>query len=330
MRTTFHGGSRHKNGKAYSPKHNDRQFDISHSDNIHKSDEPNMYLHRYSSDEQLKHLTFEEAEMKFYKDTFQAKLDEQNAKALRSRHTERIQTMEQYKEKHPPYEMIMQIGNAREHVDRKTLEQAVLKMNNYIVQTYPQFRVLDIAGHFDETTDHFQIRGTWVAHDDKGNLYPNQNRALEEMGVNPPDMTKEIGRYNNRLQTFTADCRAKFHEICIELGLEIETKPLEASRMRRDTLQYQCDTLQTQVDELEQKTVEVEKNYNDVIEEINYRAKHDMVINNALEHQMVKAQLTLAEEKIAQYEEVLKAHGLEHEAGINIEKTIEHSHHIRF
>lgn len=258
MRVTTHGGSRHKNGKAYSPKHNDRQFDVNHADNIRESDIPNFYIHRYSSQEEFKQLTFEQAEMKFYNDTYGKYLESMNARNVNQRHSERVQTMEQFKEKHPPYELICQIGNRREHADVKTLKRAVSELNNYINKAYPQFKVIDIAGHFDEQTPHFQIRGSWVAHDDRGDLFPSQNRSLEEMGVCPPDMTKVIGRHNNRLQTFSSDIRERFQAICIDLGLEIETKPLEGSKQRRTTLEYQCDKLQAQYDTLESRLGDLE------------------------------------------------------------------------
>ena len=57
-------------------------------------------------------------------------------------------------------------------------------------------------------------------------LCPMQDKALEELGFELPDPTKEKGRFNNRKMSFDAECRRMFLEICKKHGLDIDMEPV--------------------------------------------------------------------------------------------------------
>ena len=73
MRVSRHNGRSGKHG-IYNPKHNDRRFDVQHSEHIDpERKKENLYwdcYHGISKDGKLAEMTFEQVEEKFYEEIF--------------------------------------------------------------------------------------------------------------------------------------------------------------------------------------------------------------------------------------------------------------------
>lgn len=256
MRVTNHNGRKGKDG-AYSAKHNDRNFDTKNARHIDA--EKTKYNWNWKIIKSAK--SNDECERLFYEKHFGKMLEERNQRYIEQRHTERCQTIDQYRqnEKFCPEETILQIGNKDSHIDPETLKEISLKLMLYESQKYPQVKYLDMDLHVDEEgAPHMHARKVWIAHDKYGNETISQNKALQEMGVERPDPGKDQSRYNNPKMTYTADIRNKFIEICKEHGIEIEKEPLEKSKTGLTLEQYKTQQEQEKAELLrkEQKALE--------------------------------------------------------------------------
>lgn len=240
MRATLHNGRVGKNG-VFSAKHNDRNFDVSTSaEHINpERSKNNFYWHCMMSESP--EMTFEEVEQEFYKQHFSDHLNARNRRCMAQRHAERCQTIDDMR-KSPrtcPEEVILQIGTVRDGVPAHILKTIALEYIEWEKKIFPEVQTLDIALHQDEQGGaHVHQRRVWIAHDREGYEIVSQSRALLEIGIQRPDLTKPEGRYNCRKQVFSKICREKFVEICVEHGLEIETEPREHSRSGRTLEEY--------------------------------------------------------------------------------------------
>lgn len=59
-----------------------------------------------------------------------------------------------------------------------------------------------------------------------GELCPQQDRALEELGFELPKPNEKKGKYNNRKMVFDEECRKLFISICQNHGLTIDVEPV--------------------------------------------------------------------------------------------------------
>lgn len=225
-RLTFHCGYRNRLGKAYNSKHNQREnFEKPKKGDTQPRE--NIYWDMCKS---LGGKTFSDGEKLFYKKYFSPHIKVQNDKAKATRHYERIQSVAQYKEKHPPQETLLYIG--RKNVDVPTFLAIYEDFRAWQRETLWDkekrcgYLVLNSAMHLDEDTAHIQERGVYVYMDKNGNFQVSQNKALEGLGIERPDPEKPIGTKNNAKMTFTAMCREKLFEIAKSHGVELETIPL--------------------------------------------------------------------------------------------------------
>lgn len=233
MRTTMHNGRTNSKGEVYSPKHNDRNFDVENAEHIDplRTNENETLL--FQTSDIGESATIEEHELKFYEQHFRAALDKKNENPLKHSQYARVQTMEQFiaSPKSCPEETIIQIGKKGSSADRETLRQAVTEWIEWHKQQFPQAVFLDAAAHYDEPdcADHWHVRKVWIGHKD-GMEVVGQNKALEEMGIERPNPNKKPSKWNNAKVTYSQICRDKWLDICQSHGLEIETEPLETSR----------------------------------------------------------------------------------------------------
>lgn len=86
--------------------------------------------------------------------------------------------------------------------------------------------ILDWALHLDEATPHIHERHVFDAKNKYGELCPQQDKALEELGFELPDPAKKKGKYNNRKMNFDAECRKLFLEIAQRNGVQVECEPV--------------------------------------------------------------------------------------------------------
>lgn len=238
MRATIHNG-RTSNLGAFTPKHNDRNFNIKNAEHIDPERVKNNRYWNWTG----KEITFEDAEVAFYEKHISAHLEAQNARYRAQRHAERAKTMDEYR-KSPqtcPEEVILQIGKLGDTIPADMMARIIQEQINWEQKQFPGVRVLDVALHMDEQgAPHIHERRAWVYTDKDDNLAISQNKALEQMGIELPNPDRPRGRFNNRKQVFSRMCREHLLQICREHGLEIEEIPQEKSRSGRTLEDYQA------------------------------------------------------------------------------------------
>ena len=237
MRLTRHNGRSGKNG-TYNPKHNDRRFDLENSEHIDaERAKRNIYWDCYrgitTSDNRnadaKQDFSFEKVEQMYYTSQYSDFIFLQNERNIKNRHPERNRTVEDLlkNKKTCPEETIYQIGTIEESVPPEILLQVA---NDFFREMESRFgthvHILNWALHLDEGTPHIQERHVFDCKNQYGELCPQQEKALEELGIPLPDPTKPKGRHNNRKQTFDAVCREMLFEICERYGLQLERDPI--------------------------------------------------------------------------------------------------------
>lgn len=241
MRAMQHNSRTNSKGRVHGAKHNDRNFDTSRADNINQDKEhENGYWHYYIEDPEMPEMTFEEAELKFYVDTFGEQLQKTNDNYLRHGHPERCKDMATWKKarQNAPEETVMQIGKMEDHASAEAL---MFCYGDYIrrLETWNQshgipFTELSFALHVDEAVPHIQSRRVWHYMDEKGMMKIGQEKALEKAGVEPPNPDEPVSRTNNRKMTFDKMTRALWLEVLRDHGLEIEEKALPNGKHNRE------------------------------------------------------------------------------------------------
>lgn len=238
MRATIHNGRTSHLG-AFTPKHNDRNFNIKNAEHIDPERVKNNRYWNWTG----KEISFEDAEIAFYEKHISAHLEAQNARYRAQRHAERAKTMDEYR-KSPqtcPEEVILQIGKMGDTIPADMMARIIQEQINWEQQQFPGVKVLDVALHMDEQgAPHIHERRAWVYTDNNGNTAISQNKSLEQMGVELPNPNKARSRFNNRKMTFSRMCREHLLQICREHGLEIEEIPQEKSRSGRTLEDYQA------------------------------------------------------------------------------------------
>lgn len=237
MKLTKHNGRAGKHG-VYNPKHNDRSFDVSHSEHIDEERADfNIYWDCYNGYRQLAEKnsdeielasTFEEVEQLYYHNRYSDYTDGQNARNEKSRHTERNRnTGDLLKNKKTcPEESLLQIGKKEEHASAETL---LIIATEFFAEYEQRFgshvHILDWALHIDESTPHIHERHVFDCENQYGELCPQQEKALEALGFELPEPEKKLSRHNNRKMTFDAACRTMLFDICKRHGLHLEEEP---------------------------------------------------------------------------------------------------------
>ena len=241
MRMTIHNGRAGKNG-TYSPKHNDRNFDISSAEHIDPERMPGNVYWNWTG---KKDISFEDCEKVFYEEHCRAHLDAVNQRHREQRHPERVRDMDAYRTARQtcPEETLLMIGNRNEHLPPKTLRAICEDLRNWEENTVSGLKVLDIALHVDEEgAPHIHMRKAWIYRDENNVKSIAQSKALQAAGIPLPHPDKPAGRHNNRKQVFSAMERQALYEICRGYGLEslLETKPREKSKSGRELEDYKA------------------------------------------------------------------------------------------
>lgn len=238
MRATIHNGRTSHLG-AFTPKHNDRNFNIKNAEHIDPERVKNNRYWNWTG----KEITFEDAEIAFYEKHISAHLEAQNARYRAQRHAERAKTMDEYRRSPQtcPEEVILQIGKLGDTIPADMMARIIQEQINWEQKQFPGVKVLNVALHMDEQgAPHIHERRAWVYTDKDGNLAISQNKSLEQMGVELPNPNKPRSRFNNRKMTFSRICREHLLQICREHGLEIEDIPQEKSKSGRTLEDYQA------------------------------------------------------------------------------------------
>lgn len=239
-RTTLHNGRKNKQGQAYSPRHNDRKFDLDKAEHIEQErTKENVYWHYLQKENP--DMDFSTAEKVFYKNHFEEALKIRNSSYIQHGNKKQVKTLEEYMQEHCPEETIWMIGNAEDMIPAKILHNVWTEQKTWMEAMFPQVTVLDWALHVDEQgAPHIHERHVFIGHDKKGREVVGQNKALAEMGISAPNPQKPTGRHNNAKMTYTAICRQHFQELCKRHGLDIEVQPRERSEMGLTQAEYKA------------------------------------------------------------------------------------------
>lgn len=229
MKATRHNGRSGKHG-SYNPKHNDRNFDLNHSEHI----DANMamqniywdcYTGKRTATSKGNYESFDAIELRFYEENYGAFVINQNERNARNRHTERNRMIEgiYQNKKTCPEESIYQLGTMDASVKPETLVKVTEDFLEWFEDSYGQFiHILDWALHVDEATPHIHERHVFDAPNSYGEIAPQQDKALELLGFELPYPNKPKSKANNRKMVFDAVCRNKFLELCEEYGLSVD------------------------------------------------------------------------------------------------------------
>ncbi len=274
MKLTRHNGRSGKNG-TYNPRHNDRRFDVENSEHIDTARVmQNIYWDCYRgvttmqtrADGDTLDFSFEQIEHAYYLEHYGDYVDAQNVRNEQRRHSERNRTIDDLlkNNKTCPEETIFQIGTIEESVSPETLLTVV---NDFYVEFEKRFgshvHVLDWALHLDEGTPHIHERHVFDCENKYGELCPQQEKALEALGIPLPNPDKPKGRNNNRKQSFDAICRELLFEIAQKHGLHLDQEPEYGGRAYLEKQDYilakQKERLAQKEQELSELTLKVEE-----------------------------------------------------------------------
>jgi len=232
LRATRHNGRSGAHG-TYNPKHNDREFDVKNSDHIDEERaKGNVYWDCYQGyclPGKERQFTFTEIERAYYLEHYGNHIEAQNERNEIARHKERNRDVDDVlsNNKTCPEESILQLGNIDGTVPASVFAQVSAEYFEEFEKRFgSHIHILDWALHLDEATPHIHERHVFDALNQYGELCPQQDKALQELGFELPDPTKPKGRFNNRKMTFDAECRKIFMEICQAHGVELEMEPI--------------------------------------------------------------------------------------------------------
>ena len=282
MRASRHNGRSGKHG-VYDVKHNDRDFDVTNCEHIDaERTKENVYWDCYqgyclNGSTSERKMTFTEIEKAYYFEHYGDHVDAQNERNEKGGHPERNRTTDDVlkNNKTCPEETVLQLGNIECSVTHDVLAKVVAEFFEEFEKRYgSHVHILDWALHLDESTPHVHARQVYDALNQYGELCPQQEKALEELGFELPDPTKKKGRFNNRKMSFDAECRRMFLDIGQKNGVELEYEPeyggasyLEKQDYIIEKQKQQIAELQANLDSISMKISDMEKFAEEVAED---------------------------------------------------------------
>lgn len=249
MKLSRHNGRVGKNG-TYNVKHNDRRFDVEKSEHIDaEMTKQNVYWDCYQGyyseveipDGEELPASFLEVEKRFYEERYSDFCEKQNERNAKTRHTERNRDPEKLRldTRTAPEESILQIGNMDEHVSADVLLAIVEDYYKIINEKFGEcIHILDWSLHMDEATPHIHERHVFDCENKYGEIAPQQEKALQKLGINPPDPEKPNTKTNNRKITFDKFCRTLLLDISQQHGLNLDREPEYGGRDYMDKQEY--------------------------------------------------------------------------------------------
>ena len=226
-RITNHSGRTHKSGKnkgkVFSARHADRNFNTGRDKHI----DPSLsHLNTYwtNPDLGITAKTFDEFEQKFYESRFAEHIAATNEKHEKTRHYERMIDARSLRNNSRTCveDTLLYFGDKDNPLPDKERDEIVAEFIAWHQEKFPQCVILDYATHRDEplSATHTEVRSCWCAVHEDGYLYPNQTKALEQMG----HKNKGQKRDNAKME-YTRLCREKQAEILMAHGYAVELTP---------------------------------------------------------------------------------------------------------
>ena len=298
MRASRHNGRSGKHG-VYDVKHNDRNFDVANSEHIDaERTKLNVYWDCYqgyclNGDTSERKMTFTEIEKAYYFEHYGDHVDAQNERNEKAGHAERNRTTDDVlkNNKTCPEESILQLGNIDCSVTPDVLAKVVAEFFEEFEKRYgSHVHILDWALNLDEATPHVNVRQVYDALNKYGELCPQQEKALEELGFELPDPTKKRSRFNNRKMCFDAECRKLFLDIGQKNGVELEYEPeyggasyLEKQDYIIENQQKRIAKMQAALDDITLKVLDMENMVEQIADDA-YEKACEVVADTVAEH----------------------------------------------
>lgn len=291
MRMTIHNARTSKKFGAFTPKHNDRNFNIKNAEHIDPERTKNNIYWNWTG----KQMSFEDAEKTFYEEHCREYLDAVNQRYQEQRHPERVRDMDAYRtaRRTCPEETLLMIGNKDEYLPPNTLRAICEDLRNWEENAIPGLKVLDMALHVDEEgAPHIHMRKAWLYSDKNGVESISQGKALEGAGIPLPHPDKPQGRNNNRKQKFSAMERQAMYEICRGYGLEslLEMQPREKSRSGRELEDYKAGKAEERAKAAEMRADAAEQKAKQMEQERDAARTERERIRGALTHARTRAE----------------------------------------
>lgn len=270
-RLTRHNGRFGKNG-VYNSKHNDRRFPVGNSEHIDQTrTSQNIYWDCYNGiyhpgREQKKMPSFEQVEKRFYKEHYQNYSEKQNARNEAHRHADKNRSPEQIRlnKKTCPEESIYQMGTIGDTESPEDLCNVFLEFLDWFQGSFGEhIHILTWALHMDESTPHIHEKHVFDAENRYGEIAPQQEEALLQLGFELPDPSQPKSKTNNRKMVFDAACRAKLFDIAKAHGITLEEEPEYGGRAYLEKQDYilmkQKETIQDQTASITQNEMHLEE-----------------------------------------------------------------------
>lgn len=268
--TNHNGRVNAKTGKAYSRKHNDRQYNVTKAENINESMViKNIILH-YDKDN-VPHVidntdenrtSIDEHEHAIYQELFGESLSAQHRRNEAARHPERNKSIDDLLDSKNtcPEETIFQIGSVEDGFPDSSILMEIFEdyQREVIARFGHNIHFLDAALHLDEAVPHIHVRKVW-AYDGKDGSGISQNKALEEMGFERPEPDKVPNKWNNAKITFSEWERDIKLNLCQKYGLDIELVPKVPGKTSMTKEEAIAVKLQVKNHEAEEKLNATEK-----------------------------------------------------------------------
>lgn len=256
MKATRHNGRVGKNG-AYNPKHNDRRFNVENSEHIDaERAKKNVYwdcMQGYDLSEisERDRRSFEDIEKMFYTEKYFDYVMNQNERNEQGRHPERNRKIGDLltDKRTCPEETLLQLGNIDGSVSAQTLAKISMEYFEEFERRYgSHIHILDWALHLDEATPHIHERHVFDAVNRYGEVCPQQDKALEELGFELPEPTKKKGKYNNRKMSFDAECRKLFISIAKRHGIDVDMEAVYGGKSYLEKQDYIIENQQKRIE----------------------------------------------------------------------------------
>ena len=315
MKASSHNGRGNKHG-AYTAKHNDRRFDVANSEHISSEREKeNIYWDCYrgytnsetrGQDGDLD-FSFDQIEYTYYYDHYGDHIKAQNDRNDKQRHSERNKTVGDVLKniKTCPEESIYQLGDMYEHA---TAEDLVAVFEEFLAEMDKRYgeyvHTIDWALHVDEATPHIHARRVFDCPGRYGDLAPQQEKALEKMGIPLPHPDKPKGKNNNRKMSFDAECRKLFMDFAAARGIETDRDSMYGGRDNLEKKEYQYQKILERISDKNNKIAEKEEQLADtdaLLERISEVAVENATkaVTESVQKKTLKADLAV----ITSYEE---------------------------
>lgn len=279
MKGTRHNGRSGKDG-VYNPLHNDRRFDLEHSEHIdNERARQNIYWDCYqgyttmADREKEDILSFKEIELAYYVEHYSDYVINQNKRHEQARHPDRCKDVKKVltSKKTCPEESLYQLGKIGEHASAEMLITVFDEFKKEFDERFgSHIHIIDWALHMDEATPHIHERHVFDVTNDYGEIEPKQEAALKELGFDLPDPNKKQSRSNNRKITFDAVCRVMYLDICKRHGLELDEEPSYGGRQylekqdyirmkQKEEIAEQQETIEQQIDIVNANRLDIAK-----------------------------------------------------------------------